>query len=437
MDFKQLFDRAIALGFEAIQATLEYAENIDLQVFNGDLDKHQMSDTKQLTLKAIYQGKMGKFTTEVIDLSHSEAWLEALKNSSMLIESNDEVFIYEGDQAYRNVEGLYNETLTNTPIEKKMDLVFGLDKAMRDFDPRVALANTYYSESRKKVWIQNSKGLSLVKEVNNAFLGAQLVAKTEDDSRSAFDYVQSNDMNDFDVSKLAQEIAEKGLSMLGAKSIPSGEYEIVLKNTATTGLLQAHVSMFSAESVQKGMSKLKGKIGEQIANQMVSIVDDPFKPKSTRSGAFDDEGVATDIKALVQEGQLKGYMHNLKTAKKDGVSSTGNGFGGNVSTTNFYIQPGSSEYDSMVKSMKKGLIIDDLQGTHAGTNAISGDFSLQANGYLVEDGKIVKPVALITVAGNFLELLQDVEAIGNDLKFNFAYVGAPSLKLKKLAVSGE
>ena len=437
MQFKQLFDKAEALGFEAIQATLEHAENIDLQVFNGELEKHQMADTKQLTLKAIYEGKMGKMTTEVIDLSHADAWLDALKNSSLLIESKDEVFIYEGDAQYRNVDGLYNAELSNTPIEAKMAKVFDLDKAIRNVDSRITLSNTYYSENRKKVWIQNSKGLNLEKEVNNAFLGAQMVAKSEDDSRSGFDYIQSNDMNDFDVNQLAQEIAEKGLSMLGAKSIPSGDYEIVLKNTAITALLQAHVGMFSAESVQKGMSKLKSKVGHKIANELISIVDDPFKPKSTRSGAFDDEGVATTYKHLVENGQLMGYMHNLKTAKKDDTSSTGNGFSGGVSTTNMYILPGKSSYEEMIQTMKKGLIIDDLQGTHAGTNAISGDFSLQANGFYVENGKIVKPVALITVAGNFLELLEDVVAVGNDLKFNFAYIGAPSLKLKGLAVSGE
>ncbi len=437
MDFKQLFEQAKALGFEAIQATLEHAENIDLQVFNGELEKHQMADTRQLTLKAIYQGKMGKMTTEVIDLSHTDVWLDALKKSSLLIESKDEVFIYEGDAQYRNVDGLYNAELSNTPIEAKMAKVFDLDKAIRNVDSRITLSNTYYSENRKKVWIQNSKGLKLEKEVNNAFLGAQMVAKSEDDSRSAFDYIQSNDMNDFTVNQLAQELAEKGLSMLGAKSIPSGNYEIVLKNTAVTSLLQAHVSMFSAESVQKGMSKLKGKVGEKIANELISIVDDPFKPKSTRSGAFDDEGVATTYKHLVENGHLRGYMHNLKTAKKDDTVSTGNGFSGSVSTTNMYIQPGKSSYEDMVSTMKKGLIIDDLQGTHAGTNAISGDFSLQANGFYVENGKIVKPVALITVAGNFLELLEDVEAVGSDLKFNFAYIGSPSLKLKGLAVSGE
>ena len=94
------------------------------------------------------------------------------------------------------------------------------------------------------------------------------------------------------------------------------------------------------------------------------------------------------------------------------------------------------KYDDAVASMKKGLIITDLAGTHSGANPISGAFSLQASGYLVEDGKIVRPVALITVAGNYLDLLKDVEGVCDDLEFNYAYIGSPSLKIKKLVVAG-
>ena len=166
--------------------------------------------------------------------------------------------------------------------------------------------------------------------------------------------------------------------------------------------------MFSAEAVQRGVSLLKDRVGEIIGSELITIVDDPFKAKSPRSGSFDSEGVATQYKEMVKDGKLTGYLHNLKTAKKANTKSTGNASGSGVGPTNFYIEPGDMKYDDAVKSMKKGLIITDLAGTHSGANAISGAFSLQASGYLVEDGKVVRPVALITVAGNYLDLLKDV-----------------------------
>jgi len=235
---------------------------------------------------------------------------------------------------------------------------------------------------------------------------------------------------------LAKDGAQKTVAQLGSSPVDSGKYEILLKNTAGCSLLASHVSMFSAESVQKDTSLLKGKIGQKITSDLITLVDDPFMPKSSKSGAFDDEGVATKYKELIQDGQLTGFLHNLKTAKKDSVESTGNGFS-SIRPTNFYFKSGDTDYDTAVQSMKKGLIITSLDGTHAGTSAVSGDFSLQASGFLVEDGKVVRPVALITVAGNYLQLLNDVTAVCSDLKFNYGFVGSPSLLIKSLQVSGK
>jgi PmbA protein len=292
-----------------------------------------------------------------------------------------------------------------------------------------------YGDGKNVVRIENSKGLRLKKEVNSGFLGAMIIASDGKDQRTAMEYKLTNDYNDFDLEQMATDGVKKATSLLGSSPVPSGRYEILLQNTASCSLLSPHISMFSAESVQKNVSLLKGKVGEVIGNELITLVDDPFLPKSSRSGAFDDEGVATRYKELIDQGTLTGYLHNLKTAKIDNTKSTGNGFG-SIRPTNFYFKAGTTSFDDAVRSMKKGLIITQLDGTHAGCSPISGDFSLQASGFLVEDGQIVRPVNLITVAGNYLTLLQDVTAVCDDLKFNFGFVGSPSLKIASLQVSG-
>ena len=159
--------------------------------------------------------------------------------------------------------------------------------------------------------------------------------------------------------------------------------------------------------------------------------------------AFDDEGVSTKKKVVVENGVLKTYLHNLKSAKLMHTTSTGNGFKsgyrGNVgiSPTNFYIEAGNETYDNMIASMKKGIIIDDISGLHAGINTVSTEFSIQSSGFYVEDGKIVKPVNLITIAGNFLEMMKQVQAVGSDLTFSLSGVGTPSILFSSLSVSGE
>ena len=438
MNFDKLFEAASKKGIEDLQVYFNDSNEFDIAAFKGELDKYTIASTQKLSVKGIYEGKMGTVTTEVLTDDVIDFLVDSIISSAITIESEDEVFIYEGDKEYKKIEGLYNESIYDISAKQKIEDALELEKKIIEKDKRIIMVQTYYGEGSNKVRIRNSKGLNLEKLVNDAMIGAQVIANDGKDQRSSFEYIRSNDYADFDYEALASLAAKKAVALLGATPCESGEYEILLSKEASASLLMPHVSMFSAESVQKNISLLKGKVGEVVGSSLVTVVDDPFMKKSAKSGAFDDEGVATSYKELIKDGVLTGFMHNLKTAKKDNIKSTGNGFiGRGISPTNFYIKPGEYKYDDAVKSMKKGIVITDLAGTHAGANPISGDFSLQASGFLVENGEIIRPVALITVAGNYLDLLKDVEGVCDDIDFNYAYIGSPSLKIKKLIVAGK
>jgi len=437
MNFEKLFKKAKEKNIQDIQVHYVADTKLDIEVLKHELEDYTISDTKGLSVKGIYDGKMGTVSTEVINDDMIDFIIDSVIASANNIDSEDEVFIYGGDSIYQEVDDLFNKELEEIDAKTKIDLVFDLEKATFKMDEKINMVQSFYSEVKHQVHILNSKGLDLSKEVNSATVGVYVIATDGKDQRTGIEFIQSNVFGDFDIEKIVKEGAKRAVDALGAKSIKSGDYEVILENMASASLLAAYVPMFSAESVQKDVSLLKGKIGEQVSKDLISIVDDPFMKKSPRSGSFDDEGVATKYKELVKDGKLTGYLHNLKTAKKDEVGSTGNGFRNGISSTNFYIAPGNTSFEDSVKSMVKGLIITDLQGTHAGTSSVSGDFSLQASGYLVENGKIVRPVSLITVAGNYLELLQDVTEVCDDLKMHFGFIGSPSLKIKSLAIAGD
>jgi len=437
MNFDQLFKKAKEAGIEDLQVTYSAGTELDIEVFKGQIEKYQIADSSGLSVKGIYKGKMGTVRTEVINEEAFNFVVDSIIQSANAIDSKDEVFIYEGDDEYPKVEGLFDQTLNEVPVAKKIEDTKKLEELVMAKDKRMKMAQSYYGQGTTTVVMENSKGLKLEKKVNSAAFYVQAIASDGEDQRSTFEFAFSNDYNDFDLEKLATDAVEKSCSLLGAKPCDSGEYEILLTNQASCSLLSPYVSMFSAEAVQRGVSLLKDKVGKTISSELITIVDDPFKAKSPRSGSFDSEGVATQYKEMVKDGKLTGYLHNLKTAKKADTKSTGNASGSGVGPSNFYIIPGEMKYDDAVASMKKGLIITALAGTHSGANPISGAFSLQASGFLVEDGKIVRPVALITVAGNYLDMLNDVEGVCDDLDFNFGYIGSPSLKIKKLVVAGK
>jgi len=437
MNFTALFELAKAKGIEDIQVYYSGGTEFEIEVFKGSLEKYTIADTAKLSVKGIFEGKMGTVTTEVINEDVFDFLVDSIIASAKAIDSEDEVFIYGGDDHYKEVEGLFNRSLGEVDAKRKIEDTLKLEQMVKDQDKRINMVQAFYGDGVTNVLIQNSKGLKLEKKVNVGLLGVYAIATDGKDQRTAYEYQQTNDYSEFDLEKIAKEGAAKACALLGASPVESGSYEILLKNSASTSLLAPHISMFSAESVQKEVSLLKGKVGEVIANDNITLIDDPFMKKSSKSGAFDDEGVATKYKEVISGGKLTSYLYNLKTAKKDNTESTGNGFNRGIAPTNFYFKPGETSYEEAVASMKKGLIITDLAGTHSGCNPISGDFSLQASGFLVEDGNIVQPVALITVAGNYLDMLKNVTTVCNDQKFNFGFIGSPSLKIKSLQVSGK
>ena len=160
------------------------------------------------------------------------------------------------------------------------------------------------------------------------------------------------------------------------------------------------------------------------------------------SCAFDDEGVATKAKNVIENGVLTTLLHNLKTAHKQGVATTGNASRSyaspvGVSPSNFYFVPSEISYDELLTRLGDGLIITEVAGLHAGANAISGDFSLSAKGFRVREGKRAEAIKQITVAGNFYTLLKSVEAVGADLKFGTGSYGSPSLLIESLSIAGK
>ena len=436
MNYDKLFEAAKAKGFADVQVYLVGNRDLSLEVFEGELEKYEIADYSTLTIRGLYNHKLASYVTEIMDDEAIDSIVDKLLDNAKAIDSEDESVIYGGDEHYEELTDLYNQKLTDLDVAKKIELVKKLESLLKDKDPRITYVDSFYSETTRSVLLQNTKGLKLEDKVNTAMFGGSVLVKGEGDQRTAFDVTISNDFADFTLEKFAEDIVNRAVASLGAKPVPSREYEIVFDRNAFATLLSAFQGIFSADKVQKGMSLLKGKLETVIGSSKLTIVDDPFMKKSSRSRSFDDEGVATKYKELVKDGVLKTYLHNLQTASKDGVKSTGNAFSGSVAAVNLKVLPGSKTQEELVAEVKEGILITDVQGAHAGANPISGDFSLQATGFVIENGVKTKPVALITVAGNFIELMEKIVEIASDLKTSYYGITCPSVKISKMPVSG-
>ena len=256
-------------------------------------------------------------------------------------------------------------------------------------------------------------------------------------------YVTANSLKEVNPRKIAKQGIEEALSRINGKSIKSGKYKTLIYNEAMVSLLSTFAGVFSGDAAQKGLSLLKDREGEIIASSIVTLVDNPLLEDGLASTPFDDEGVATYKKEIISKGKLETLLHNLKTANKAGIKTTGNGFKASyastvgISPTNFYIEKGSKSIDELYEEVGEGLMITELAGMHSGANSITGDFSLAAKGFYIENGKKSFPVEQITIAGNFFDLLKEIKVIGEDLKFPMSSVGSPSVIINELSVAGK
>lgn len=438
-----LFKKASEAGFSEYEVYYVDRESLGISVYKEEVEKYNLNNSAGLSFRGKLGDRIGYSYTEILDEDAIDMLAKKAKENVSAIENNDIQFIYEGDKEYKKISTYY-EALENLAPDKLINIAINMEKEAKKYCDKVeSFSGCAISYSSGKYGIINSKGLNLKNKSNLLTAYVVPIVKDGENMYDGCGYVVAKSLDEIDPAKIAKMGVDEALSKIGATSIPAGNYKVIINNEAMVSLLSTFAGIFSGDAVQKGLSLLKGKEGEIIASDIVNLVDDPHLKDGLASVAFDDEGVATVKTYLIQDGKLNTLLHNLKTANKAGVKSTGNGFKASyaspisVSPTNFYIEPGVNSLEEMTKKIDKGLIITDLAGLHSGANSITGDFSLAAKGFYIENGVKTHPVEQITVAGNFFTLLTDIEEVGNDLKFPMSSVGSPSIMIKELSIAGE
>lgn len=435
----KLFSAAKQAGLDAAEAYMIEDESFKAMATNQEITQYSSNLTKGLSFRVKVDGKIGYASTEAFDEAAIDWLLKNAKDSAVLCEDTSEQFIYDGKEENH---ALKLEGETGVPDEK-LCFVLETEKVAKAHDPRVTkVGYNLITTGKETVRIVNTFGMDKQFTASYGVAYIMPVASEGDSTATGFGIQIGRGFNALNAEKLGTEAAEDAVSMLHAAAVPSGQYRVILHNRAMTDLLETFASAFSAENVQKDLSVYKGKLGTAVAAPCVTLVDDSLRTDGLASRPFDAEGVPGGTHAVIEAGKLKTFLHNLKTAHKDGVKSTGNaskaGYAApiRISPTNFYLEAGETSFEQMLQAMGDGLLIKEVEGLHAGANAVSGDFSLLSKGFTVKNGKLDKPVEQITIAGNFYEMLKAVQTVGSDLTFPQGAFGSPSVDVGTLSVAG-
>ena len=448
MDFNAFKEVVIAqcrsLGIEEYELYYQCGASTSVETFQHQINEFSSSEAGGVCFRCIVDGKMGYASTQALNEEQAKALVAAAADNASVLESEDPIFLGEGGQEY---EALTKKEYDLPTTEEMIDTALATEKKLYDADSAVIDGSQcqVISES-SEICIYNSKGLDL--HYDNKLSGLLAVAVVSNGQEMANDYqIKLGKLSDIDSEALVKKAAATALRKIGGDPAPTGQYPVVFDSEAMSDLLATFSGIFSSEAAQKGLSKLADAEGTVIASPIVTLVDDPFHPESPMPMNFDAEGSPTHRKNVIEKGRLNTLLYDLKTAHKAGKKTTGNaskgGYDSPVAIRPFsmVLEGGEKSEEELLKEVGNGVYINSLSGLHAGADPITGDFSLQSAGFLIENGEKTKAVKSFTVAGNFYQLLKDIAAVANNSHLpspmGTTAFGAPTTVVNGLSIAGK
>ena len=445
MDFISFKNAVIAkcqeMGIAEYELYYQSNESTSVEAFQHEINQFTASKEGGVCFRCIVGGKMGYASTENLSEEQARSIVERAADNATVLEAEEQVFLCEGGQEYLPLE---DRSFDLPATEDMIATVLSTQEKLYKANPAVIDGcQTQGIAEQSELAIFNSKGLDLYS--HNSLAGLIAVAVVTDGKEMANDFqIKLAKLDTIDTDELTRKAVDTAMQKLGGEPAPTGQYPVVFDPEAMSSFLQVYSSIFSSEAAQKGLSKLAGQEGQMVASQLVTVVDDPFYKSNLLARNFDAEGSPTYCKNVIEKGEFKTLLYNLKTAAVAGTKTTGNaakaGYAGNVNVSPFtmYIAPGEMSEDELLAKAGEGVYINSLAGLHAGADPISGDFSLQSSGFMIRDGKKAEYVKSFTVAGNFYDLLKNITAIASNLELpGMGRFGSPSVLVEGLTVAGK
>ncbi len=431
--------RLKAAGVEAFDAIAGESESAGLEVYEGKVKTTELNVSRGIGIRLFRDNHPGyayceKYSIEALDLTIAAA----LENSYLTGELHlrlPEPAALAGMEIHS-----YDPAIEEVTFEQMKKFCLELEQKAKTLDPRIK--NIPYlgaSRSTSRFIIRNSQGVHLEKKSASVSAGLGVVAHSGNNRKMG---VYSNGARsfNFDSDYMAQTAAERAISLLDARPIPSGDYPVLLTNRVASQLFGMFSSIFFADLAQKGQSRLKDRLGDEIAVKDLNLVSDPFIPEAPGSMLFDGEGVPARKIQVIEDGRFVSFLHNLESAYRAEVEPTGNasrGYSGRVGTAfaNLVVPVGQAKISDLQQMEKQVLQIEKLEGA-SGCSAVSGEISIGAQGFLWEHGRMVQPVDRITINGNFFDLLTSIHHYSDSYSDSFSSVKVPDLLVSGLKVAG-
>lgn len=425
--------KAVKNSCDTYEIYIEESKSIELDSRKEELNFAKEEIDCGVGIRVIKDNKVGfAFTSDMNKIE--EAAMQSIENTKL--NKVDENYAFAEVEKVPEIKKVYDKKFNDLSLDESIE--FLKNTIDTTIDQGCDITGSGFSASEGRSLIINSNGVSIEDEGTGFGIGLSVTIQKDGQIATAYNS-QSSRFFDLDGEKLAIEVCNLAKSSLDTKPIDTNDYDVVLDYYAATGLLQTFISAFNGENVMRGRSILKDKMGMEIANPNLTIVDNPLLENGMCTSKCDGEGSVSEKTELVKDGVLNSFIYDIYTANKQGVKTTSNGLRGSYLTTPM-ISPTNVEFkfDEMkdLSEIDKGVLTTSVLGAHT-ANPISGDFSVEAsNAFKIENGELTDPINKAMISGNIFEIMKKVEGLKSEIKQYGQFI-IPKLLVHDLRVVGQ
>ena len=438
----EIVRQALAAGASGAECTLSSGEEFDVLVRMREIESLKDAGSQAAGLRVLLGKRVGSSYTSDLSPEGIESLVRSAIDIARISSEDPDAGLPDPAElgSLSDDLRLYSNDLSAVDTERRIQLARETEEAALSADPRIVNSEgaSFGAYAGERIFA-NSLGFTGSYRSTSCSLSVTPVARQNGSMER--DYWFSNGRRFAQLERpedIGRRAAERALRRLGARKIPTQKASVVFEPRTARSLLGHFFDAVDGESIYRHASFLAGKMGERIASEEVTLIDDGTLPGLFGTAPFDDEGVRTRRTVVIERGVLKSWLLNTYAARKLGLSTTGNaarGITGNagIGHNNLYLEPGRQSPEEMVRSVRKGLYVTELIGS--GVNTVTGDYSRGAAGMWIENGEFAYPVSEITIAANLMEMLNGISAIGADLEFRGS-TASPTLLIEEMTISG-
>jgi len=439
---RNMVERAAQAGATAADAVVRESEEFSTVIRLGKIESLKEATSKALGLRVF----LGTRSASAYSSDFSEASLQKLVQRTLamarVISEDPANGLPDPGQMgrYKGDLQLYFDDVRKLSTDERVSMALRGEEAALSSDPRIQNSEgaTFEASEGEKAYA-NSSGF--VASYRSSYCGLTVVPIARNGQKMQRDYWYSvaRALEALEPPEaVGRKAAERTLRRLGARKISSCRVPVVFDPETARSLLGHLFEAVRGDAVYRQASFLAGKLGQRIASETVTVLDDGLRPAGFGSRPFDDEGIAACVTPVVEKGVLRNYLLNCYAARKLGMATTGNAMRGiagppGVGPKNFYLAAGRYSPQEIIRAVPTGFYVTDLMGF--GVNLVTGDYSRGAAGLWIENGELTYPVEEITIAGNLAEMFSHITMVGRDLEFRGA-LAAPTLLIEGLAIAG-